>query len=168
MLAHEKRDVRAGAALILGEIGSPAAIANLVNALGDGESDVRQQAVEGLAKIGTPAMPGLEKALQDKDWQVRESAARALGRIGRPAVDDLARLVENGTREWSYSNGSVDTKIQLRAYAASALLAIGASTTGYYLYKKALEARAAGMHIRDNSPPTGPPCFKFILNRSGR
>jgi HEAT repeat protein len=157
-LSDQHWEVRRSASDALVKMGTPA-IPILIKALGDGASDVRSLASETLGKIPSPAsVPSLIKALEDKDWGVRESAAQALGKIGGPAVDDLARLVENGTKEWSYSRGSIDTNVELRYYAATALLSMDTSVTGYYLRKKALEVQAVGIHQQDNSSHSGGGC----------
>jgi hypothetical protein len=46
----------------------------------------RKQLVEALGAVGTPAVPPLIQALRDGNSDVRAAACRALVKIGRPAV----------------------------------------------------------------------------------
>ncbi|OYT68330.1 MAG: hypothetical protein CFK48_11920, partial [Armatimonadetes bacterium CP1_7O] len=74
--------LRRAVAKALSEVGSPAVPA-LVQALGDGDKDVRSAACEALGAIGdASAVPALIKALGDEWSSARSAACRALGAIG--------------------------------------------------------------------------------------
>lgn len=100
-LAHENRDIRAGAALVLGEIGSAAAsaVSALAGALSDPEGRVRQCAAAALGQMGTvarAAVPALIRALDDP-W-ARFRATGALGAVGadpKEAVPALIALIDD-------------------------------------------------------------------------
>jgi HEAT repeat protein len=106
--------VRGSAAEALGEIGSPEAVAALINALSDNEEDVRVNAARALGKIGSPeAVAGLINALSNNEEDVRINAARALGEIGSPEA--VAALI----------NALSDNNWFVRESAAEALGKIG-------------------------------------------
>lgn len=83
-LKDSDSEVRASAAIDLGEIGDSRAVDSLIQALKDDkDSYVRNKAAEALGKIGdAQAVDPLIKALKDKEWMVRSGAAWALGKIG--------------------------------------------------------------------------------------
>ena len=75
----------------LGDIGEPAktAVPELIQALRDGDQDIRANAAIALANIGAPArdaVPALIDALRDESERVCEYSAFALQRIGTPAA----------------------------------------------------------------------------------
>jgi HEAT repeat protein len=84
-LQHESPMVREGAAVALGKIKDPRAIAPLIAALGDSYDDyewrVGVQASNALCEIGNPAIESLFQALQDANENVRYMAAQTLQRI---------------------------------------------------------------------------------------
>jgi len=106
-LHNDNKDIREGAAEVLGDLGADAepAIPDLAEALcskptADGMRDydtfVAPSAALALAKIGRSAVPALAKALQDGNEHVRSYAVDALGRMGpaaAAAAPDLKRLV---------------------------------------------------------------------------
>jgi len=68
-------------------------IPELIQALEDEDSSVRDSAAEALGKIGSEAsVPALIQALQDKDFLIRDSAAEALCQIGSEAA--IAGLIQ--------------------------------------------------------------------------
>ncbi|OYT68329.1 MAG: hypothetical protein CFK48_11925, partial [Armatimonadetes bacterium CP1_7O] len=74
--------LRCAVAEALSEVGSPAVPA-LVQALGDGDVNVRSAACRALGAIGdAAAVPALIKALGDEWSSARSAACRALGAIG--------------------------------------------------------------------------------------
>jgi HEAT repeat protein len=95
------------------ELGTPA-VPHLIQALGDGDSDVRAAACWALGEIGDrQAVPPLIQALGDGDGYVRAAACRALGEIGdRQAVPPLIQALRDGDSD-------------VRAAACEALGAIG-------------------------------------------
>ena len=87
---------RSQAALALGRIGSQAALAALVAALGDYDTRVQQAATAGAQEVGPPAVGPLTAALTRGDEPVRASAAEALGGIGSgPAIAALDAAFQN-------------------------------------------------------------------------
>ena len=99
-LDHKDPAIQYQAVEALGDLGDPAAVGPLAEALrGDEYSGVRWKAAEALAKIGTPAVDALIEALEDPDDDVRWKAAIALGEIGDPrAVDPLIRILADPDR----------------------------------------------------------------------
>jgi HEAT repeat protein len=77
-------EARAQAALALGPLASPTAIASLVVALGDFDARVRDAALAGVQSAGPPAVGPLTAALTRPDTGA--PAAQALGGIGTPAA----------------------------------------------------------------------------------
>ena len=73
---------RSQAALALGRIATPAAVAALIAALGDYDSRVQQAAEAGAQSVGPPAVGPLTAALAQGDGRARALAAEALGGIG--------------------------------------------------------------------------------------
>jgi len=91
-----KEDIWVGhqAALALGRLGPPALPA-LIDALGNENSDIREEAAEGLKEMGIAAKDAetaLIKSLQDADPEVRKWCAKALGSIGRESPAAVAAL----------------------------------------------------------------------------
>ena len=68
-------------------------IAKLIKELGDEERIVNLNAIEALAEIGKPAIPALIEALKDGDSNVRSNAAKTLGKIGPAAKDAVPALI---------------------------------------------------------------------------
>lgn len=66
-----------------------AVIPHLVLAIRDEQGLVRRGAVDAFVKLGAPSIPALLDALKDGDWNVRDRAARALERIGDKNEIDL-------------------------------------------------------------------------------
>jgi HEAT repeat protein len=88
--------LRVRAANVLGEIGDPRAVKELLD-MGtkvERTSEHRQAAADALAKIGDPAVDALEEALQKDSAALQELAAWALGKIGDVGtVGDLIPLL---------------------------------------------------------------------------
>jgi hypothetical protein len=84
------------AADALGRIGPPA-VPDLIAALQSTDPEVRLQAAQVLARMGSDArdaVPYLIRLLDDPDERIRKTAARTLGRVGpdaAPAVPALMR-----------------------------------------------------------------------------
>ena len=91
---------RVGAANTLAEIGEPAVVPLLINALKDNEAAVRSAAINGLVQTGdTGAVKGLLTLLKDHDRNVRVATVSALGRLAdKEAIKPLMELVRD--REW--------------------------------------------------------------------
>ena len=91
--------VRKYAAVALGKIGDDRAIAPLVNALSDEDSDVRWKSLMALGKIGEPAVEPLLNAFENEDWQMRGRAAEVLGKIGdERAIEPLVNALNKRDR----------------------------------------------------------------------
>jgi HEAT repeat protein len=67
-------------------MGDERCVVPLVNALRDGDWQVREACVEALAQVGSPAVEYLVKML--RDWDIRKSAIRCLGKIKDERVLD--------------------------------------------------------------------------------
>jgi cyclophilin family peptidyl-prolyl cis-trans isomerase/HEAT repeat protein len=91
LLSDGEARVRRRAALGLGRVGLPDAVAPLVTVLGsDEEPEVRQMAAFALGLIGdAAARPALQAALREPDLLVQGRAAEALGLIGDRTDADL-------------------------------------------------------------------------------
>lgn len=103
--------VQAQASLLLGSIGRPA-VPVLIEALKDGDRDVRTAAAAALISIGPEArfaVGTLVRALRDEDYFVRWNSVVALGEIGdKEAVPALMETL-------------TDENIDVRKAAADAL-----------------------------------------------
>lgn len=80
---HEHTDpqVRQYAAYLLGQAKTPRVIQPLIEALGDLDKSVRQQAMLALSTIGKAAIEPLADAMREPRWETRYRAAEALGKI---------------------------------------------------------------------------------------
>ena len=72
----------------------------LLKELGSRYAIPRKKAVDGLVKIGTPAVVGLINRLKDSNPVVQEAAAEALDRIG-------SRVAKAAVRGWRQQRGEV-------------------------------------------------------------
>ena len=80
----------------LGRLGDARALPLLLRALRDKNDWVQKDAVEGLSRLGAPALDSLVSALQDPDYRVRLGAVTALGKLGdEKAVAPLLALFED-------------------------------------------------------------------------
>ncbi len=75
---------RSEAALALAEVGDPAAVPALLDALQSADSMVQRNVRLALSAFGTAAVPGLVKLLRSPDVNVRWEAAEALRSIRSP------------------------------------------------------------------------------------
>jgi 3-methyladenine DNA glycosylase AlkD len=108
VLKRESRELRAGVARALGEIGDARAVDALIEALKDEDSDVYWNSIDALVKIAKKdlgVVDKLIKALKDEDSDVRISVAWALGEIGDASAVDA--LIEALRDEDSYVRESV-------------------------------------------------------------
>ncbi|MFN2108401.1 MAG: HEAT repeat domain-containing protein [Anaerolineae bacterium] len=114
MLDHEQHPVRQMAALALGDIGDPRAVADLVKRLGDPQEAVRQAIAHSLGKIGAKeAVEPLLQSLEDESERVRNAAVKALGLIGDPrALPALMRVMDEDTETTAEWAGKAIAQIQ--------------------------------------------------------
>lgn len=107
--------VRQYAAYLLGKAPNPRAIQPLVEALGDFDKSVREQATLALSRIGKAAIEPLAEAMKEPKWETRYRAAEALGRIAdEKAVKPLIQ-------------GLKDNRDHVRYMAAKGLKSLGDS-----------------------------------------
>lgn len=86
-LGDDDPRIRTAAVKALGEIGDPAAVAQLLHIMNtEQDGDIRWLATGALGKIGADAVPGLLNMLRDEDWKVRRSAADAIWAMREPSA----------------------------------------------------------------------------------
>ncbi|NMB78302.1 MAG: hypothetical protein GYA23_04330, partial [Methanomicrobiales archaeon] len=81
-LTSDTAPIRAKAAEILGNLGSPVAVQPLISLFRDRDDKVVELAAEALAEIGKQAFPALAQATYDDDPRTRCGALSALGEFG--------------------------------------------------------------------------------------
>lgn len=93
----EYADLRADAAIALGDIGNQKAIPYLTSCLKDKDSQIRCGAAVALGRLkATTALPQLISMLKDRKAEIRIYAAHALGKIGNAqACDALAAAAKD-------------------------------------------------------------------------
>ena len=112
-LADPEPDIRACAALALGQIGAGSAAQALAAGLADESVFVASIAADALRMIGEPAVEALVQMLAAESSHVRLLVVRALGRIkAESAIGPLFSLLE-------------DPSYLVRYYAQEALEALG-------------------------------------------
>ncbi len=72
--------------------------APLIEKLKKADEFNRDDTVDALTKLGSPAVTALIKALQSDNVQVRQGAAGALEKIGQPAVPHLLKALESNNQ----------------------------------------------------------------------
>jgi HEAT repeat protein len=95
---HNNTDpmVRQYAAYLLGKAKNPRAIQPLIEALGDFDKSVREQAMHALSSIGKAAIEPLSEAMKEPQWETRYRAAEALGKIAdEKAVKPLIQALKD-------------------------------------------------------------------------
>jgi len=162
-LVHSLRDstdpmVRQYAAYLLGKAQNPRAIQPLIEALGDFDKSVREQATLALSAIGKAAIEPLSSAMKEPKWETRYRAAEALGKIAdekavKPLIqalkdnrDHVRYMAAKGLREFGDSDAIEpmiillkDENRYVRMMAIRALGTIGGNHVHEAL-KKALES----------------------------
>jgi HEAT repeat protein len=88
-LEHSDGALRRAAYRLLAACGDSDALAMLAAGLGDSLKEVRSAAAVGLASHGEAALPLVREALGSGDDQREDAAIEAAGRIGGPEVSDL-------------------------------------------------------------------------------
>jgi len=162
-LVHLLRDstdpmVRQYVAYLLGQAQNPRAIQPLIEALGDFDKSVREQATLALSAIGKAAIEPLSAVMKEPKWETRYRAAEALGKIAdekaiKPLIqalkdnrDHVRYMAAKGLREIGDSDAIEpmiillkDENRYVRMMAVRALGAIGGKKVHDAL-KKALES----------------------------
>jgi HEAT repeat protein len=157
---HTDPMVRQYAAYLLGKAKNPRAIQPLVEALGDFDKSVREQAMLALSSIGKAAIEPLSAAMKEPQWETRYRAAEALGKIAdekavKPLIqalkdnrDHVRYMAAKGLRALRDSDTIEpmiillnDENIYVRMMAVRALGAIGGKNVNKAL-KKALESES--------------------------
>lgn len=88
--------IRQYAAYLLGQAKNPRAIQPLIEALGDFDKAVREQATLALSSIGKAAIEPLAAAMKEKKWETRYRAVEALGKIAdEKAVKPLVQALKD-------------------------------------------------------------------------
>jgi HEAT repeat protein len=150
--------VRQYAAYLLGKAHNPRSIQPLVEALGDFDKSVREQAMLALSSIGKAAIEPLSEAMKEPQWETRYRAAEALGKIAdEKAVKPLIQALKDNRDHVRYmaakglralrDSDTIEPMIILledenryvRMMAVRALGAIGGKNVNTAL-KKALES----------------------------
>jgi len=146
--------IRQYAAYLLGKAKNPRAIQPLIEALGDFDKAVREQATLALSSIGKAAIEPLAAAMKEKKWETRYRAVEALGKIAdektvKPLVqalkdnrDHVRYMAAKGLRELGNSNAIEpmiillkDENKYVRMMAVRALGAIGGEKANSALTK---------------------------------
>ena len=164
-LVHLLRDstdpmVRQYAAYLLGKAQNPRAIQPLIEALGDFDKSVREQATLALSAIGKAAIEPLSAVMKEPKWETRYRAAEALGKIAdekavQPLIqalkdnrDHVRYMAAKGLRDFGDSDATdpmiillKDENRYVRMMAVRALGAIGGKKVHDAL-KQALEAES--------------------------
>jgi HEAT repeat protein len=87
---------RRTAAVALGKLGDPRAVAPLIPCLQDKDRSVARAAAESLVKIGQPALRPLIACLNDTSAEVRRTAVQALGQLrDKQAVGPLVACLRD-------------------------------------------------------------------------
>jgi len=104
VLKRESRELRAGVAKALGEIGDARAVDALIEALKDEDRGVRERSIDALVEIAKKdlgVVDKLIKTLRDKDSDVRGGIAKVLGNLGwEPKSEEERVLYYIAKRDW--------------------------------------------------------------------
>jgi HEAT repeat protein len=101
-------------ALELGRIGTPAAVAALIEALSSNSQHVRRGAVRGLTEAGDPVSiePLIRCLVDDEDSKVRGLAGMALVEVGEEAALPLAKALKEGRIEGKHRQNTAKNVLQ--------------------------------------------------------
>lgn len=112
-------EVRQNAALTLANIGGEAAapaLPILLDALRDGDQELKQQAAAAIGNLGdaaATAVPHLIKALAAADKELQRHAALALGGVGEKAEDAIPALVKLLSSAAEFAEARVEAAVAL-------------------------------------------------------
>jgi HEAT repeat protein len=95
-LNDSKNAVRTAAAMALGQLGDKRAVPHLVQALGN-KGKSHWWAGQALGRLG--ALPELVQALDDKRSRVREGAVRGLSTMGEAGIPHLVRAMGDASKQ---------------------------------------------------------------------
>lgn len=91
---HRLAATRLQAVKVIGKLGEKALEAQsaLVNSLNDDDEAVREAAAHAIGRLGSSAIPAIERMLENSDKYIRRHAVWALGKLGPNAVKALPAL----------------------------------------------------------------------------
>lgn len=92
-----------------------AKVAPLIEQLKTADELNREEIVDRLGKLGSPAVPTLINALQSENLQIRQGAAVALGKIGQPAIPDLIKALHSKNQRVRWHDAAALGDISYRA-----------------------------------------------------
>ncbi|MFS0519311.1 HEAT repeat domain-containing protein [Nostoc sp. UIC 10607] len=123
-LRSQRQNIRANAALAIGEIGTKAiaAIPALIEVLDDESNAVQINAAYALGQMGwaaEAAIPSLSQRLKDEDRAVITSAAYAIGQIGASALQRYEEMYTVVTEQngYRYVNLSKEGEARLQTFS---------------------------------------------------
>ncbi|GAB7027978.1 HEAT repeat domain-containing protein [Geotalea toluenoxydans] len=169
-IADEDHDVRKFIIDIMGNIGDPAFVPALINALDDPDANARAAAAENLGKIqDVRALPELLEALAKSDVLLKFTILEAVGKIGQPVpVSAIAPLAnDNLLKKAVYDclgaigdldaipllvEGLKDRQKKAREAAATGLVALRkrlSSSSGEEIMDNKLEQLKGTSHVDD-------------------
>ncbi|MDD5436422.1 MAG: HEAT repeat domain-containing protein, partial [Candidatus Omnitrophica bacterium] len=111
---NEDRRVRCGAANALGAIKDASAVPSLIEALKEGDGEIRESSEKALVEIDdASAVTPLIEMLKDKNAEIRKVAAKILGKLGdQRAVGPLTDMLEKGD-VWEVSYAAMGSLSEL-------------------------------------------------------
>ena len=140
LLDSESADRRAGAVMLIGQLGDAADAEMIEERLRDASATVREEAARALGRIGgARSIPRLVAALSDRVPGVRACAASALGRLRADAVAPLLLLADHDQFDVAHAAAQAAAQIDLDAAA----LAAGMKGASSHLLQAVDEARLA-------------------------
>ena len=95
----KESDARVATARILGKINYDLALPILLEAMRDGQWDVRWAAMLSLREIEVATLPGLTEVLEELDHSTQESAHMAIRYLGESALPTLLELLQHQDRK---------------------------------------------------------------------
>ena len=96
---------------------------------------LQEEAINGLGRMGSEAIPILTDGLDSRRAEVRARSASALGRIGAPAVPSLKKALLKGDE--AVRNRAVDALVAIGAKANQVLVAVLDGEDPYVRHKAA-------------------------------
>lgn len=116
LLESDSADRRAGAVMLVGQLGDAADAELIEERLRDASAAVREEAARALGRIGgSRSIPRLVAALSDRVPGVRACAASALGRLRADAVAPLLLLADHDQFDVAHAAAQAAAHIDLEA-----------------------------------------------------